>query len=126
MKSCRRFLIFEVSDCSLRIFRGYDFSIFLKYFYFWIDIFGVLTQTFEPVPRMFSYGVPPWVIISTNLYQKAKPINHKVRSEGLTRFGLGKSFYGSIFWWFCVDIWKYSRKNITRKTLSSNLLPFHA
>ena len=32
---------------------------FLKYCYFWIDILGFLTQTFEPAPRMFSYGVPP-------------------------------------------------------------------
>ena len=33
---------------------------FLQYCYFWRDILGVLTQTFEPAPRMFSYGVPPW------------------------------------------------------------------
>ena len=32
---------------------------FFKYCYFWIDILGVLTQTFEPAPRMFCYGVPP-------------------------------------------------------------------
>ena len=29
MKICPRLLIFELSDCTLRIFRGYDFSIFL-------------------------------------------------------------------------------------------------
>ena len=28
MKICIRLLIFEFSDCTLRIFRGYDFSIF--------------------------------------------------------------------------------------------------
>ena len=37
---------------------------FFKYCYFWIDILGFFIQTFEPAPppRMFSYGVPPWVI----------------------------------------------------------------
>ena len=34
-------------------------SEFLKYCYFWIDILGFLTQTFELAPRMFSNGVPP-------------------------------------------------------------------
>ena len=29
MKICLRLLIFELSDCTLRIFRGYDFSNFL-------------------------------------------------------------------------------------------------
>ena len=29
MKICPRLLIFELSDCTLRIFRGYDFNIFL-------------------------------------------------------------------------------------------------
>ena len=29
MKICPRLLIFELSDCTLRIFKGYDFSIFL-------------------------------------------------------------------------------------------------
>ena len=28
MKICPRLLIFELSDCTLRIFRGYDFNIF--------------------------------------------------------------------------------------------------
>ena len=28
MKICHRFLIIEVSDCTIKIFRGYDFSIF--------------------------------------------------------------------------------------------------
>ena len=61
MKFCPRLLIFEPLDCTLGIFRAYDFSIF-KYCYFWIDILGFLIQTFEPAPppRMFSYGVPPW------------------------------------------------------------------
>ena len=31
---------------------------FFKYCYFWIDILGFLTQTFEPAHRMFSYGCP--------------------------------------------------------------------
>ena len=66
MKIYPRLLIFELSDCTLRIFRGYHFSIF-KYCYFWTDILGFLTRTFKlapppppPPPRMFSYGVPPW------------------------------------------------------------------
>ena len=64
MKICSKLLIFELSDCTLRIFRGYDFSIFLNC-YFWIDSLGFLIQTFEPAPpRMFSYGVPPWVIFT--------------------------------------------------------------
>ena len=29
MKICPRLLIFEFSDCTLRIFRGYDFRFFL-------------------------------------------------------------------------------------------------
>ena len=29
MKICPRLLIFELSDCTLKIFRGHDFSIFL-------------------------------------------------------------------------------------------------
>ena len=28
MKICPKLLIFELSDCTLRIFMGYDFSIF--------------------------------------------------------------------------------------------------
>ena len=49
MKFCPRLLIFEPLDCTLGIFRGYDFSVF-KYYYFWIDILGFLIQTFEPAP----------------------------------------------------------------------------
>ena len=57
MKICPRLII---SDYTLRIFRGIILE-FLKYCYFWIDILGSLTQTFEPAPPpMFSYGVPPW------------------------------------------------------------------
>ena len=29
MKICPRLLIFELSECTLRIFRGYEFSVFL-------------------------------------------------------------------------------------------------
>ena len=37
---------------------------FFKYCYFWTDILGVFTKTFEPAPpppppRIFSYGVSP-------------------------------------------------------------------
>ena len=32
MKMCPRLLIFELSNCTLRIFRGYDFSIFILLF----------------------------------------------------------------------------------------------
>ena len=59
MKICHKLLIFGLSDCTLRIFRGYDFSIFLILL-FWIDSLGFFIQTFEPAHRMFSYGVPPW------------------------------------------------------------------
>ena len=45
MKICPRVLIFELSDRTLRIFRGYDFSIFLN-----IAILGFFTQIFEPAP----------------------------------------------------------------------------
>ena len=58
MNICPRLLIFELSDCTLRIFRGYDFSIFFNIEIFY-RYFGFFTQTFEPAPRMFSYGVPP-------------------------------------------------------------------
>ena len=58
MKICPRLLIFELSDSTLGIFRGYDFSIFPNC-YFWIDILRFLTQTFEPAPGLFSYGVSP-------------------------------------------------------------------
>ena len=74
MKFCPRLLIFEPLDCTLEIFRGYDFSIF-KYCYFWIDILGFLIQTFEPAPppRMFSYGVPPGQLLFIFLDMKSKP-----------------------------------------------------
>ena len=41
-------------------------SAFFKYCYFWIDILGFLTQTFEPAPppSMFSYGVTLWANFS--------------------------------------------------------------
>ena len=44
MKFCPRLLIFELFDCTLGIFRGYNFSIF---------------KILQPA-CMFSYGVPPW------------------------------------------------------------------
>ena len=53
MKIDLRLLIFELLDCTLRIFRGYNYRIF-SILYFWIDILGFLTQTFEPAARMFS------------------------------------------------------------------------
>ena len=52
-----RLLIFELLDCTLLIFRGHDFSIFMLLF--WIDILGCFIHTFEPAPCMFSYGMPP-------------------------------------------------------------------
>ena len=45
---CFRLLIFEVLDCTLKIFRGYDFGIF-KYYFVWIGISGFLAQTFKPL-----------------------------------------------------------------------------
>ena len=48
MKICPKLLIFELSDCTLRIFRGYDFSIFLILLF--LDRLGFLIQTFEPAP----------------------------------------------------------------------------
>ena len=38
LKICPRLLIFELSDCTLRIFMD-DFSV-SQYCYFWIDILG--------------------------------------------------------------------------------------
>ena len=65
MKICPKLLIFELSDCILRIFRGYDVSIF-KILLF-LDRLGFLIQTFEPAPpHMFSYGVPPWGVNVSN------------------------------------------------------------
>ena len=58
MKIGPRLLIFELPDC--KEYLGGMILAFFKYCYFWIDILGFLTQTFEPAPRMFSYGVPPW------------------------------------------------------------------
>ena len=59
MKICARLLIFELSDCTLRIFRGHDFSIFLILLF--LDrYFGVFDSDLRAsAPRMFSYGVPP-------------------------------------------------------------------
>ena len=62
MKICPRLLISELSDCALRIFRGYYFSIFLILLF--LDrYFGVLDSDLRasplPLSRMFSYGVPP-------------------------------------------------------------------
>ena len=58
MKICPRLLIFELSDCTLRIFRGYNFCIFLILIF--LDrYFGVFDSDLRASPRMFSYGVPP-------------------------------------------------------------------
>ena len=60
MKICPRLLIFELSGCTLRIFRGYDFSIFLVLLF--LDrYFGGFDSDLPASTRMFSYGVPPWV-----------------------------------------------------------------
>ena len=60
MKICPRLIIFELSDCTLRIFRGYDFRIF-KILLFLDRYFGVFDSDLRasPPPHMFSYGVPP-------------------------------------------------------------------
>ena len=39
MKICPRLLIFELSNCTLRIFRGMILAFFINC-YFWIDILG--------------------------------------------------------------------------------------
>ena len=56
MKICPRLII---SDCTLRIFRGYDFRIF-KILLFLDRYFGVFHSDLRASPHMFSYGVPPW------------------------------------------------------------------
>ena len=59
IKFCPRLLIFEPLDCTLGIFRGYDFSIF-QILLFLDGYFGVfLLRPSSQPPRMFSYGVPP-------------------------------------------------------------------
>ena len=67
MKICPRLLIFELSDCTLGIFRGYDFSIF-KILLFWIDILGFFYSDFESAPRMLSYGVPPGALVQLGIF----------------------------------------------------------
>ena len=65
MKICPRLII---SDCTLRVFRGYDFRIF-KILLFLDRYFGVFDSDLRasppppPPPRMFSYGVPLRAII---------------------------------------------------------------
>ena len=60
VKFCPRLLIFEPLDCTLGIFRGYDFSIF-KILLFLDRYFGVFDSDLRAsLPGMFSYGVPPW------------------------------------------------------------------
>ena len=62
MKVCLRLQIFEISDCTLRLFRGYDFSIFLILLF--LDrYFGGFDSYLRASPRMFSYGVPPLLVI---------------------------------------------------------------
>ena len=78
MKTCPRLLIFEPSDCTLRIFRGYDFLTFFKYCYFWIDIWGFLTQTFEPAPS------PVWLVMECPLGFADCLISHLFGEEELT------------------------------------------
>ena len=49
MKICPRLLIFELSDCTLRIFRGYDLAFLIMVF---LDrYFGVFDSDLEPAPR---------------------------------------------------------------------------
>ena len=55
MKICPRLII---SDCTLRIFRGYDFRIF-KILLFLDRYFGVFYSDLRASPRIFSYEVPP-------------------------------------------------------------------
>ena len=55
MKICPRLII---SDCTLRVFRGYDFKIF-KILLFLDRYFGVFDSDLRATPHMFSYGVPP-------------------------------------------------------------------
>ena len=59
MKICPRLLIFELSDCAVRIFRGLDFSISLILL-FLDKYFGIFESDLRASPHMFGYGVPPW------------------------------------------------------------------
>ena len=49
IKICPRLLILDLSDCTLRIFRGYDFSIFLT-FLFLDRYFGVFDSDLQASP----------------------------------------------------------------------------
>ena len=49
--------IFELSDCTLRIFRGYDFSVFLLFLDRYFEVFD--SDLRASLPRMFNHGVPP-------------------------------------------------------------------
>ena len=59
MKICPRFLIFELSDCTLRIFRGYDFSIFLILLFLdrYFGVFDSDLRASPPVCLVMEY--PP-------------------------------------------------------------------
>ena len=59
MKICPRLLISDFSDFTLRIFRGYDFSIFLILLFLdrYFGVFDSNLRASPPPPRMFSYGV---------------------------------------------------------------------
>ena len=49
MKICPRLIIFQLSDCTLRIFRGYDFRIF-KILLFLDRYFGVFDSDLRASP----------------------------------------------------------------------------
>ena len=58
MKICPRLLIFELSDCTLRILGGMILA-FLKYCYVRIDILGVFDWASPPPPVCLVMECPP-------------------------------------------------------------------
>ena len=90
MKFCPRLLIFELLDCTLGIFRGYDFSIF-KILLFLDRYFGVFYSDLRASPPcMFNYGVPPWDII--NNYYTFFGCNYDIFSQFLLNSWLKKIY----------------------------------
>ena len=59
MKICHRLLIFELSDCTLRIFRGYDFCIFILLFFNRYWGFSLGPRVSPPVCLVVECPLPP-------------------------------------------------------------------
>ena len=63
MKICLRLLIFELSDCTLRICRGYDFSSFLILLFLdrYFEVFDSdLRASLPPYCLVMECPLPPW------------------------------------------------------------------